>query len=96
MLLVDSGAFCTVVFSFASFFLPFFDVSRPRYTYTSSSSSSSSFFVSSSSDCCLPVVYIMCTLRRGVAVHAMWQYSVFLCMQGGVFLAFGLNYVDGN
>ena len=32
----------------------------------------------------------------GVAVHAMWQYSVFLCMQGCVFLAFGLNYVDGN
>jgi hypothetical protein len=27
----------------------------------------------------------------GVAVHAMWQYSVFLVMQGCVFLAFGLN-----
>lgn len=41
------------------------------------------------------VFFIACG-TYGVAVHAMWQYSVFLCMQGGVFLAFGLNYVDGN
>jgi len=26
----------------------------------------------------------------------MWQYAVFLTAQGVVFLAFGLNYVDGK
>ena len=30
----------------------------------------------------------------GTAVNGMWQYGVFLCLQGGVFVAFGLDYVD--
>ena len=41
------------------------------------------------------VFFVACG-AYGVAVHSMWQYSVFLCMQGCVFLTFGLNYVDGN
>ena len=32
----------------------------------------------------------------GTLAHAMWQYAVFLTAQGLVFLAFGLNYVDGK
>jgi beta-mannan synthase len=32
----------------------------------------------------------------GAFAHAMWQYAVFLTAQGLVFLAFGLNYVDGK
>ena len=43
---------------------------------------------------CMGLFFIACGLY-GVAVHALWHYSVFLCAQGAVFLAFGLNYVDG-
>jgi len=41
-------------------------------------------------ECAMAALFFACA-AYGVAVHAMWQYSVFLVMQGCVFLAFGLN-----
>ena len=44
---------------------------------------------------CMGAFFLSCGLY-GVCVHAMWYYAIFLCAQGVVFLAFGLNYVDGR
>jgi len=42
---------------------------------------------------CMGVFFLACG-TYGVAVHAMWQYSVFLLLQGVVFVAFGANFVN--
>lgn len=46
-------------------------------------------------ECVMGCFFIACALY-GASVHAMWQYGLFLTAQGVVFLAFGLNYVDGK
>ncbi len=46
-------------------------------------------------ECAMGLFFVACALY-GAQAHAMWQYAVFLTLQGVVFLAFGLNYVDGK
>jgi beta-mannan synthase len=41
-------------------------------------------------------LFFVACAAYGALFHAMWQYAVFLTLQGVVFLAFGLNYVDGK
>jgi beta-mannan synthase len=41
-------------------------------------------------------LFFVACAAYGALAHAMWQYAVFLTLQGVVFLAFGLNYVDGK
>ena len=46
-------------------------------------------------ECAMGFFFVACA-AYGAFAHAMWQYAVFLTAQGLVFLAFGLNYVDGK
>ena len=46
-------------------------------------------------ECAMGFFFVACA-AYGALAHAMWQYAVFLTAQGLVFLAFGLNYVDGK
>jgi beta-mannan synthase len=46
-------------------------------------------------ECAMGLFFVACA-AYGALFHAMWQYAVFLTLQGVVFLAFGLNYVDGK
>ena len=39
-------------------------------------------------------IFFLTCAAYGSAVNDMWQYGVFLLMQGCVFIAFGLDYVD--
>ena len=39
-------------------------------------------------------IFFLTCAAYGSVVNDMWQYGVFLCMQGCVFIAFGLDYVD--
>lgn len=46
-------------------------------------------------ECAMGVFFLLCA-AYGAWAHDAWKYAIFLCLQGGVFLAFGLNRVDGN
>ena len=46
-------------------------------------------------ECAMGFFFVACA-AYGAFAHAMWQYAVFLTAQGLVFLAFGLNHVDGK